>query len=198
MMNKLSNFTTGLFLRKLAACVVLFCIVISSAGAVSVNANISVMESAKVSADTLISQFFYVSSFPIDVITSMFVEKNQKDSLSASSTKKQNENDKTKNEAGGAKASSEYSILPNTISFLYFSKSGVLKINKYANDFKEFKIFDYGFLNRSYFKNLNLLFEFNVIMTLLLMILLSRRKLSDDNILVKLINNNKKKIARLV
>ncbi|MFA6614151.1 MAG: hypothetical protein WCS83_05150 [Endomicrobiia bacterium] len=67
----------SILFRKFLACGILFCIIISSLGIVKINTNISILESAKVSADTLISHFFYISSFPIDVITKMFVETSQ-------------------------------------------------------------------------------------------------------------------------
>ncbi|MFA7074828.1 MAG: hypothetical protein WC234_06550 [Endomicrobiaceae bacterium] len=182
----------SVLLRKLLACGVLCCIILSSLGIVRINNNISILESAKVSADTLISHFFYISSLPVDIISKMFIENTQVSSKGAEK-QKNNSND----EGSSAKASLGYSILPGSINNLQISKTKIIKSNKYISYVDRFVLFDYGILRSLNLQNLNLIVETNVIMMLLLAILLSRRKMSDDNIIINIINN-KKIIARLL
>jgi len=181
----------SILFRKFLACGILFCIIISSLGIVKINTNISILESAKVSADTLISHFFYISSFPIDVITKMFVETSQ---VSSTNTEKKNENNAK--EGSSAKASLGYSILPSSMNILQISKAKIIKASKYISHIDKFILFDCSILRSSNLQNLSLIIELNIIMMLLLAILLSRRKISDDNIIANIINN-KKIIARL-
>jgi len=178
--------------RKFLACGILFCIILSSLGIVKINNNISILESAKVSADTLISHFFYISSLPVDIISKMFVENSQVNSKT-SEKNKNNNND----EGSSAKASFGYSILPGSINNLQISKAKVTKANKYIGYNDRFVLFDYGILRSLNLQSLGLIIEMNIIMLLLLAILLSRRKISDDNIITNIIDN-KKIIARLL
>lgn len=181
----------SILFRKLLACGVLFCILTSSLGIVKIDSNFSILQTAKVSADTLISHFFYISSLPIDVITQMFVERSQ-----VSSTNKEKKNENNTNEGSSAKASLGYSILPSGINVLQINKAKIIKASKYINHIEKFILFDYSILRSSNLQSLNLIVELNIIMMLLLAILLSRRKISDDNIITNIINN-KKIIARL-
>lgn len=182
----------SVLIRKFLACGVLFCIILSSLGIVRINNNLSILESAKVSADTLISHFFYISSLPVDIISKMFIENTQV-SPKGAEKKKNNNND----EGSSAKASLGYSILPGSINNLQISKAKIIKANKYITYSDRFVLFDYGILRSLNLQNLSLIVEMNIIMMLLLAILLSRRKISDDNIIIKIINN-KKIIARLL
>ncbi|MDD5021505.1 MAG: hypothetical protein PHR82_05125 [Endomicrobiaceae bacterium] len=184
-------------LHKLIACVILSCIIVGSAESVTfTNINISFASSIKISTDTLLSQFFSVSTLPVNAISKMFVETviNKVDIQTDSSQK--NRDKKTK-EGSSARASVGYSIIPGTINSLSFGVK-----TKSLNVFKDFvqvlrpKLFNYQILERDKIRYLDLFIKFNIIL-LLLYILLTRRNLSgDDNIINKINKNNK--IARLV
>ena len=188
--------STVRLLHKLIACVILSCIIVGSAEFVTfTNINISFTDSMKISADTLLSQFFSVSTLPVNAISRMFVETSSKSSMQTDSSQKNK--DKKAKEGSSARASVGYSIIPNTINSLSFGVK-----TKSLNVFKDFvqisrqKLFNYQILERDKIRYLDLFVKFNI-MLLLLYILLTRRNISgDDNIMSKINKNNV--TARLV
>ena len=183
-------FNVGL-LHKFFSCVIVFFMMISSVCVADIKTDFSLVETAKVSADTLLVQFFYISTLPMNVISKMFVNTEQETPIAP--VKNQDKNNAAK-DSNSSKASFGYSILPNVISL-----SQIMKTTKTVNTslligkVKKLQAF-------SYFKNYEfvcienaLLFGF--IMMLLLAILLTRRNVGNDNIILTIKNNN---LARLI
>lgn len=177
-------------LHKFFACVVAFFMMISSVCVVDIKADISIVESAKISADTLFVQFFYISTLPINIISKLFVNTEEKTPVSPVS--KEDKNNAAK-DSNSSKASFGYSILPNTISLSQVVKVKTVKVFTLLDKVKKARVFA-CFRNYSFVCIENLL-KFNFIMMLLLAILLTRRNIGDDNIIVKIKNNT---IARLI
>ena len=86
----------------------------SSVCVAEIKTDISIIETAKISADTLLVQFFYISTLPLNVISKMFVNNEQEAPISAP-VQSQDQNNAAK-DSTSAKASFGFSILPNTIS----------------------------------------------------------------------------------
>lgn len=183
--------------RKFLACGILFCLVLTSGEIITVNANISVLQSAKVSADTLISQFFYISTFPLDVITKLFTDISKDNSGNELTASKKHDKDK-RNTADGnaAKASLGYSIFPNVANVLNFSKIKTVKTTSYIMPAKSFVTVNYVNFPSCCVSYLDNFVGLNIIIMLLLAILLTRKNIGDDNIIIKI--NNKKMIAQLL
>ena len=163
---------------------------ISSVYVLDMKANVSIVETAKVSADTLFVQFFYISTLPINIISRLFI--NTEEKTPASPVNKQNKNNASK-ETNSSKASFGYSLTPNTISLLQVPKVKTVKVFTLLDKVKKSRVF-------ACFKNYDFvciesLLKFNFIMMLLLAILLTRRNIGDDNIIVKIEN---KRLARLI
>ena len=182
-------FNVGL-LHKFFTCVIAFFIMISSVYVLDMKANVSIVETAKVSADTLFVQFFYISTLPINIISRLFI--NTEEKTPASPVNKQNKNNASK-ETNSSKASFGYSLTPNTISLLQVPKVKTVKVFTLLDKVKKSRVF-------ACFKNYDFvciesLLKFNFIMMLLLAILLTRRNIGDDNIIVKIEN---KRLARLI
>ena len=177
-------------LHKFFACVLAFFMMISSVCAIDIKTDISIVESAKISADTLFVQFFYISTLPINIISKLFVNTEEKTPVSPVS--KEDKNNAAK-DSNSSKASFGYSILPNTISLSQVVKVKTVKVFTLLDKVKKARVFA-CFRNYSFVCIENLL-KFNFIMMLLLAILLTRRNIGDDNIIVKIKNNT---IARLI
>ena len=182
-------FNVGL-LHKFFTCVIAFFMMISSVYVLDMKANVSIVETAKVSADTLFVQFFYISTLPINIISRLFI--NTEEKTPASPVNKQNKNNASK-ETNSSKASFGYSLTPNTISLLQVPKVKTVKVFTLLDKVKKSRVF-------ACFKNYDFvciesLLKFNFIMMLLLAILLTRRNIGDDNIIVKIEN---KRLARLI
>lgn len=193
MINKISLLTTSkkILTRKLFACVVSFFILISSYGVVSeMKTNISLFETAKVSAGTVIAQFFYISTLPLNIISKLFTNSNAVNPLAPV------KNDKNKSkESNSSKASFGYSILPTSINSLQIVKTKAVKnftLTDKVKKSKAYAVFDKIFGNVVW---LETFLKFNIIMILLLAILLTRRNVGDDNIVLNIKNN---RLARLI
>ena len=186
---KLSISSAGL-LHKFFSCVIVFFMLISSVCVAEIRTDISLVETAKVSADTLLVQFFYISTLPLNVISKMFV--NTEEKTPAAPINSQDKNNAAQ-DSTSAKASFGYSILPNTISLSQVVKTKTIKVFtlldkvKKSRTFMHFEIYKFVCIENA------LLFGF--IMMLLLAILLTRRNVGNDNIILTIKNN---KLARLI
>ena len=172
-------------LHKLFACVIAFFMMISSVFVVDIKTDISIVETAKVSADTLFVQFFYISTLPINIISKLFI--NTEEKTPAAPVNKDNKNNAAK-DSNSSKASFGYSILPNTISLVQVVKVKTVKVFTLLDKVKKARVF-------ACFVWIENLLKFNFIMMLLLAILLTRRNIGDDNIILKIKNN---RLARLI
>lgn len=175
--------------HKIFACVVAFFILISSLCIGELKTNISFVESARVSASTILVQFFYISTLPINIISKLFVNTEAKTPVAPSNT---NKNKNTKDE-NSSKASFGYSILPNVVTFSQVVKTKTVKVFTLLDKVKKSRAFA-CFQNYKFVCIENLL-KFNFVMMLLLAILLTRRNIGDDNIIIKIKNN---KLAQLI
>ncbi|MBR3654901.1 MAG: hypothetical protein IKN62_05675 [Elusimicrobia bacterium] len=183
-------FNVGL-LHKFFSCVIAFFMLISSVCVIEIKTDFSLIETAKISADTLLVQFFYISTLPMNVISKMFV--NTEAETPIAPVKSQDKNNAAK-DSNSAKASFGYSILPNVISLSQVVKTAkaintsmlVGKIKK-SRDFCYFRNYEFVCIENA------LLFGF--MMMLLLAILLTRRNVGNDNIILTIKNNN---LARLM
>lgn len=193
MINKISFLTTSktILTRKLFACAVSFFIMISSFGVISeIRTNISLFETAKVSAGTVIAQFFYISTLPLNIISKLFTEGHDVNPLTPA------ENNKKKSkESNSSKASFGYSILPTTVNLLQSAKVKAVKVFVPLDKVKKSKA--YAFFDNAIAGSvlLETILKFNIIMILLLAILLTRRNVGDDNIVLNIKNNV---LARLI
>lgn len=183
-------FNVGL-LRKFFSCVIAFFMLISSVCVAEVKPTFSLVETAKISADTLLVQFFYISTLPMNVISKLFV--NNEEEAPIAPLKDQNKNNAAK-ESNSAKASFGYSILPNVISLSQIVKTAkTINTSMFVGKVKKLKAFNcFGNYAFVCIEN-SLLFGF--IMMLLLAILLTRRNVGNDNIILTIKNN---KLARLI
>ena len=177
------------FLHKLITCCISLFILVSSICVNEVK-NISVLESAKVSASSILVQFFYISTLPANIISKLFVNTEAKSPLSSNENNKNNSN-KNKEE-NSSKSSFGYSIVPDISSY---------QIVKVKN-IKEFSLPDKIKKSRNiiYFENCKFVFKsrilnFSFLIMLLLAILLARRNIGDNNIVLKIKNN---RLARLI
>jgi len=189
--------STVKLLHKVIACAVLFCIIAGSAESVTfTNINLTFTDSIRVSADTLLSQFFSVSTLPVNAISKMFIETVSKANVAKDSSS-QKHKDKKDKEGSSARASVGYSIIPNSINSLNF----VTRI-KSLNMFKDFiqgssqKSLNLQISKQNKVRYLDMFIKFNI-MLLLLYILLTRRNMNGDDNIVNTINKNNI-IARLI
>ena len=178
------------FLHKFFSCVIVFFMIISSVCVAEIKTDFSIVESAKVSADTLLVQFFYISTLPLNVISKLFI--NTEEKTPAAPVNKQDKNNAAK-ESNSSKASFGYSILPSMLSVSQTVKVKTVKVFTLLDKVKKARVFA-CFRNYSFVCIENLL-KFNFIMMLLLAILLTRRNIGDDNIILKIKNN---RLARLI
>ncbi len=188
---KVSISSAGL-LHKFFSCVIVFFMLMSSICVAEIKTDISLVETAKISADTLLVQFFYISTLPLNVISKMFVNTEEETPISAPINKNQDKNNAAK-DSTSAKASFGYSILPNTLSLSQTVKTKTVKVFtlldkvKKSRTFMHFEVYKFICIENA------LLFGF--IMMLLLAILLTRRNVGNDNIILTIKNN---KLARLI
>lgn len=182
-------FNVGL-LHKFFTCVVAFFMVISSICVLDIKTNISIVETAKVSADTLFVQFFYISTLPLNIISKLFINTEEKAPISPVNRQ---DKDNAAKESNSSKASFGYSILPNTVSLSQVVKVKTVKVFTLLDKVKKSRVFA-CFRNYEFVCIENLL-KFNFLMMLLLAILLTRRNIGDDNIIIKIENN---RLARLI
>ncbi len=177
-------------LHKFFSCVIVFFMMMSSVCVTEIKTDISIIETAKISADTLLVQFFYISTLPMNVISKMFVNTEEEAPISAP-VNNQDKNNAAK-DSTSAKASFGYSILPNTISISQVVKTKTIKVFTLLDKVKKSRTFMHFEIYK--FVCIENLLKFNFMMMLLLAILLTRRNIGNDNIM-KIKNNI---IARLI
>ena len=177
-------------LHKFFSCVIVFFMLISSVCVTEIKTDISIIETAKISADTLLVQFFYISTLPMNVISKMFVNTEEKAPISAPVNSQDKNN--AAEDSTSAKASFGYSILPNTISISQVVKTKTVKVFTLLDKVKKSRTFMHFEIYK--FVCIENLLKFNFMMMLLLAILLTRRNIGNDNIM-KIKNNI---IARLI
>ncbi len=179
--------SNSVFMHKLMAWALSIFIVISSFSVGKADTNISIADTAKISAETLVTQFFYLSTLPLNVITKLFTE--SENSAATPLAPAKNNKNSSKHDAA-AQASAGYSIMPvnDLMQFTkvkFFSSSSLQnKVTKarFAKFFNDIFCFD-GLFSVSFLLN------FNIITLLLLAILLARRNIGDDNIVLSIENN---------
>ena len=155
---------------------------VSSFGGYKANIDINVIESAKVSADAIMIQFFYISMLPVNAISKIFVDG---ELTPAVPINKQNGKKQSKQE-NSSKASAGYSIVAETINchfgnvkeFRYLALSEKIKKSRVLVWFESYS-----------FVSIENVYKFGFIIMLLLAILLTRRNIGNDNI--RIIKNNK-------
>ncbi|MDD3065056.1 MAG: hypothetical protein PHI20_02760 [Endomicrobiaceae bacterium] len=190
--------STVKLLHKVIACAVLFCIIAGSAESVTfTNINLTFTDSMRVSADTLLSQFFSVSTLPVNAISKMFIETVNKTNVAKDSSSQKHKDKKAK-EGSSARASAGYSIIPNNIinSLNFVNKIRYLNVSDNFVSVTYHKLLNYRILERDKVRCLDMFIKFNI-MLLLLYILLTRRNISSDDNIINTINKNNM-IARLV
>lgn len=192
MKKRARNIISGVgLLHKFFSCVIVFFMMISSVCVAEIKPTFSLVETAKISADTLLVQFFYISTLPMNVISKLFV--NTEAETPIAPVKNQDKNNASK-ESNSAKASFGYSILPNVVSL-----SQVVKTAKTVNTSmlvgKVKKLKDSCYFGNYAFVCIENSLLFGFIMMLLLAILLTRRNVGNDNIILTIKNN---KLARLI
>ena len=178
-------------LRKFFSCVIVFFMMISSVCVAEIKPDFSLVETARISADTLLVQFFYISTLPMNVISKLFV--NTEAETPIAPVKDQNKNNAAK-ESNSSKASFGYSILPNVISLSQIVKTTKV-VNTSALVGKIKKLKDSCYFGNYSFVCIENSLLFGFMMMLLLAILLTRRNVGNDNIILTIKNN---KLARLI
>lgn len=182
----------SIFLNKLIACLVFFCIIITSTHIVNnFSEPIVIDNTIQISAETILVQFFYISALPANFISKLFLSK-QADPIS--NKKQSEEQNKSKSESNSSKASLGYSILPAQADL---TKTIEQKNLKERSNFPLFvktltSAKNYGFNNSSgLVGSVCSKFNSDIIMMLLLAISLARRSVGDGNIITINIKNNK-------
>lgn len=193
-MKKLALFTkTNIFLNKFIACLVFFCIIMTSTNIVNnFSEPVLIEDTIQISAETILVQFFYISTMPANFISRLFLSK-QADPIS--NTKKSDEKNKNRAESNSAKASVGYSILPAQTDLLKVLEFKTLKLSGGIVAF--LKSLEHYF-NLSGFVDLFCScckFNLKIITMLLLAILITRRNIGEDSIFTINIENNR--LARL-
>ena len=187
----------SIFLNKLIACLVFFCIITTSVNLVSsVSEPIVIDDAIQISAETILVQFFYISALPANLISKLFLSK-QADPIS--NKKQSDEQNKGKADSNSSKASLGYSILPTQANLTKSLEQKNLKENnglplivKSLISSKHYS-FNNGcsLLNGIYTK-----FNLDIITMLLLAISLARRNIGEGNIIT--INIKNIKTAQLI
>lgn len=183
----ISTNSNNVFVHKLIAWALSIFIVIGSFSVGKIDTKISLVDTAKISAETLVTQFFYLSTLPLNVITKLFTESENSAATPLAPVKNNKNSSKHDN---ATQASAGYSIMPvndltqfTKAKFFSFSslqnKTAKSGFTKFFNDIFCFN----GMFSVSGLLNLNL------ITLLLLAILLARRNIGDDNIVLSIKNN---------
>ncbi len=183
----------GIFLNKLIACLVFFCIVMASTNIVNnfSENNIVVDDAIQISAETILVQFFYISALPANFISKLFLSK-QADPIS--NKKQTDEQSQSKTQSNSSKASLGYSILPTQADLTKTVEQNKLKgknsLPLFAKSLTSEK--SYGFDNGcSLLCSIYTKFSLDIITMLLLSISLARRNIGEGNIVtinIKILN----------
>ncbi len=180
-------------MHKILAWALSFFIVVGSFSVSKMEVNISLIDTAKISTEALVTQFFYISTLPLNVIAKLFVETENSLATPLAPVK---DSKKSSGSDNAAQASSGYSIIPVT-NLIQFTKVKNNSFKKFQNKLSKINfvaIFCDIFCRIGLF-SIEILQRFNVMVLLLLAILLTRRNIGDDNIIFNIKNNT---FARLV
>lgn len=182
----------NVFMHKMLAWALSFFILVSSFSVGKTDINISLTDTAKISAEALVTQFFYISTLPLNVITKLFVETGNSVAAPLAPVRKNKNSSKHDN---ATQASAGYSIVPvmDLTQFTKVKNFGFSGTQNEANGTKSKGFFNYLFCSAGI--SVGDLLKLNIIMLLLLAILLTRRNIGDDNIILNIKNNT---FARLV
>jgi len=174
-------------LHKVVAYAIVFCVIASSAESISFsNINIGFTDSVKVTADTIMSQFFAISTLPVNAISKMFTQSRE---VSAGVNKETGRSGKSgnKEEGSSGRASAGYSIMTGT--------------NKIGGENLKVK-YGFGAVNRQQTDDRALMstverlerdkprlsrefITINIILMMLMLMLMRRNMGGDDNIFIK-------------
>lgn len=196
-MKKFLFFTNSkkVIMHKFFAWALSFFIVVGSFSVGKIETEISLVDTAKISAETLVAQFFYLSILPLNVITKLFVESENTSAVPLAPAKNRKDSSKHDN---AAQASAGYSIMPGTTDLSQFTRVKNLNFTSSGSDKIKKSSEAACFVNRMCCLLISwseILFNTNIIMVLLLAILLTRRNIGDDNIVLSIKNTT---FARLV
>ena len=194
-MKRVNIFTNSnnVLMHKLLAWALSFFIVIGSFSVGKIETEISIVDTAKISAETLVTQFFYLSTLPLNVITKLFTE--SENSVATPLAPAKNNKNSSKHD-NAAQASAGYSIMPVN-NLMQFTKAKFFTFSSlqsksvktgFAAFFNDVLCFDGLFFVGD-------LLKLNIIILLLLAILLARRNIGDDNIVLSIKNTT---FARLI
>ena len=175
-------------LHKVVAYAIVFCVIASSAESISFsNINIGFTDSVKVTADTIMSQFFAISTLPVNAISKMFTENRE---VSSGVNKETGRSGKSgnKEEGSSGRASAGYSIMTGTTNKIGGEnlkvKYGFGAVNRQQTDDRvlmstvERLERDKPRLSREFI-------TINIILMMLMLMLMRRNMGGDDNIFIK-------------
>lgn len=169
-------------LHKLIAYAIVFCVIASSAESISFsNINIGFTDSVKVTADTIMSQFFAISTLPVNAISKMFTETRENGAVNkdAKSGKKE--------EGSSGRASAGYSIMTSankTGGENLKAKYGFGVVNRQQTDDKAL-MSNVERLERDKPRLSREFITINIILMMLMLMLMRRNMGGDDNIFIK-------------
>jgi len=177
-----TNINVGL-IHKLIACAILLCIMLGSIEFVPVKYDLSFLNNAKISSDTVINHLFSLSTFTINAISKLFIQAEELENIEAQKTNNEN---KTKNEKTSKEASS-FSVLPSDISFNSMLNKGVSN-TKYIAALTAKNIFTYKILFKDFSKVCKEFMLLNIMLFILMMFLIKKNTSSDNYNNIKLKN----------
>ena len=180
----------SVFLNKLIACLVFFCIIMSSANIVNnFSEPIVIDDTIQISAQSIFVQFFYISALPANLISKIFLSRQADPISNETQSEQQNKNKAASN---SSKASVGYSILPAQADLTNSLQQNKSKLNSnlslFVNSLTSVK--SYG-LNSSGGMPDCISGKLNskIIKMLLLAIVLTRRNIGEGNIFTINIKN---------
>ena len=174
-------------LHKVVAYAIVFCVIASSAESISFsNINIGFTDSVKVTADTIMSQFFAISTLPVNAISKMFTQSRE---VSAGVNKETGRSGKSgnKEEGSSGRASAGYSIMTGTNKIGGENlkvKYGFGTVNRQQTDDRAL-ISTVERLERDKPRLSREFITINIILMMLMLMLMRRNMGGDDNIFIK-------------
>lgn len=172
-------------LHKLIAYAIVFCVIASSAESISFsNINIGFTDSVKVTADTIMSQFFAISTLPVNAISKMFTETRETGAVNKDAKSGKSGN---KEEGSSGRASAGYSIMTGTNKIGGENlkvKYGFGVVNRQQTDDKAL-MSNVERLERDKPRLSREFITINIILMMLMLMLMRRNMGGDDNIFIK-------------
>jgi len=175
------------FWFRFTACAVIFCVIASSSESVSSpNIKITFIDSIKVTADTIMSQFFAISTLPVNAISKMFTENREVSSGVNKETGRSGKSGK-KEEGSSGRASAGYSIMTGTNKIGVENlkvKYGFGAVNRQQTDDRVL-MSTVDRLERDKPRLSREFITINIILMMLMLMLMRRNMGGDDNIFIK-------------